>query len=131
MLVLYLFQLTMQAIPIPLPSLASHHPGTIHINNFTANLNMNYPGVGQEQQQQQYQHQQFQQQQMYQQHQEQTVMAQQLHYQQQATYPAMQGYAQTMGGPFMFVNMEMPLSSYQQVLPTNLTGKSVKSNRKI
>ena len=115
----------MQAIPIPLPSLASHHPGTIHINNFTANPNMNYPGVGQEQQQQQYQHQQFQQQQMYQQHQEQTVMAQQLHYQQQATYPAMQGYAQTMGGPFMFVNMEMPLSSYQQVLPTNLTGKSV------
>merc|ERR1719429_183879 len=30
----------------------------------------------------------------------------------------MQGYAQTMGGPFMFVNMEMPLSSYQQGRPT-------------
>jgi len=119
-----------QAIPIPLPSLASHHPGTIHINNFTANLNMNYHGaVAQEQQQQQYQHQQqqpqyqqqqqqqqqqFQQQQQLYQQQEQAAMAQQLHYQQQAGYPAMQGYAPAMGAPFMFVNMEMPVSSYQQ-----------------
>jgi len=118
-----------QAIPIPLPSLASHHPGTIHINNFTANLNMNYHGAvaqeQQQQQQQQYQHQQqqqpqyqqqqqFQQQQQLYQQQEQAAMAQQLHYQQQAGYPAMQGYAPAMGAPFMFVNMEMPVSSYQQ-----------------
>merc|ERR1719507_662485 len=68
----------------------------------------------QQQQQPQYQQQQFQQQQLYQQ-QEQAAMAQQLHYQQQAAYPAMQGYAPAMGAPFMFVNMEMPVSSYQQL----------------
>merc|ERR550519_1440315 len=68
----------------------------------------------QQQQQPQYQQQQFQQQQLYQQ-QEQAAMAQQLHYQQQTAYPAMQGYAPAMGAPFMFVNMEMPVSSYQQL----------------
>merc|ERR550519_158036 len=68
----------------------------------------------QQQQQPQYQQQQFQQQQLYQQ-QEQAAMAQQLHYQQQAAYSAMQGYAPAMGAPFMFVNMEMPVSSYQQL----------------
>merc|ERR550519_989737 len=90
---------------------------------------MNYHGAvsqqEQQQQQQQYQQhqqqyqqqqfqQQFQQQQLYQQ-QEQAAMAQQLHYQQQTAYPAMQGYAPAMGAPFMFVNMEMPVSSYQQL----------------
>ena len=75
---------------------------------------MNYHGaVTQEQQQQQYQQQHFQQQ-LYQ-HQEQAAMAQQLHYQQQAAYPPVQGYAPPMPTPFMFVNMEMPVSSYQQV----------------
>jgi hypothetical protein len=87
---------------------------------------MNYHHGAVSQEQQQYQHQQQQQQPQYQQQfqqqqqhlyqqQEQAAMAQQLHYQQQAAYPAMQGYTPAMGAPFMFVNMEMPVSSYQQV----------------
>jgi len=123
-----------QTIPIPLPSLPHHHPQTIHINNFTANLN--YHGLSQETQyanvpQQQLYQPQYQQQHqdaahlMHQQKQQQQAVFQHQVYQQQAAYqPAIfpAGFQQPMvGGPLMFV--QVPVSaSYQQGRPVEEEG---------
>jgi len=115
-----------QTIPIPLPSIPHHQPQTIHINNFTANLN--YHGLGQEGQyttlqQQLYQQQQQQQQQDVQILQQQQAAFQQHVYQQQAFQPVgfPPGYQQPMvGTPLVFV--QVPASSYQQMVAPDEEG---------